>query len=103
MLQGGVARGEQACWSLSARAGQHAKLSITSKEKNAVFQLYEPGWTVKTDDGDLAVEGTAYRGAAEGDDASVWTGRLAKDGANLIVVAATRGGATYRLTVTVEP
>lgn len=92
-LQGGVARGETACWTLQARAGQTLEATVASLENNAVFQIYAPGWKVTRD----SLEGTALPGAGDGDDATRFTGPLPATGRYLIVVGTTRGGADYRL------
>lgn len=97
-LQGGVARGETACWALQARAGQTLEATVASLENNAVFQIYQPGWKAGRD----GVEGFALPGAAEGQDARQFTGTLPTTGRYLIVVGATRGGADYRLRVGVR-
>jgi hypothetical protein len=90
VIEGSVLRGERATYSLAARAGQTMTLRIASPEENAVFQLHGPG------------AGQPLPGAAEGDDARSWQGRLPADGTYLIVVGATRGNASYRLEVAVR-
>jgi hypothetical protein len=102
-IHGGVARGELQCFSLAAKAGQSARLAISSVEGNAVFQFYRPGWSLAQDDGELTVNGQAYPHAANGDDARRWSGRLAATGANLIVVGSVRGGAAWTLHVAIAP
>ena len=102
-VSGGVARGEVICWSLAARPGQSAKLSIGSAENNAVFQFYQPGWKIVRDADEMTVSGTAYKNATEGDDATHWSGKLAGSGPQLIVVGSQRGGAAYILQVRVSP
>jgi hypothetical protein len=84
-----VARGEVARFALGARAGQRMALRIESAEGNAVFQV-------------LAPSGKALPGAGEGDDASDWTGDLPANGTYVIVVGTTRGGAEFRLAVTIR-
>ncbi|MGG5820728.1 hypothetical protein [Falsiroseomonas sp. HW251] len=84
-----VARGEVARYSLGARAGQRMALRIESAEDNAVFQVVAPG-------------GKTLPGAGEGDDARGWTGDLPVSGPYVIVVGATRGGAEFRLSVTIR-
>lgn len=101
VVHGAVARGEIACWSLAAVAGQHASLVIVSVEGNAVFQFYRPGWRLERAADEVTVDGHAYPGAAEGDDARAWSGRLTASGDGLVVVGSIRGGASYRLRVSV--
>lgn len=98
VLEGSVLRGERAAYTLSARAGQAMTLRIASPEDNAVFQLYAPGARLTAQ----GVAGTALPGAAEGEDARSWQGRLPAGGAYLILVGATRGNAAYRLEVGVR-
>ncbi|MGP0093462.1 MAG: hypothetical protein ACLPKB_26505 [Xanthobacteraceae bacterium] len=85
-LSGGVVRGDRDVYVLRAEAGQPMRVSITSLEHNAVFQIAGP------DGRDLA-------GAREGEDADGWSGRLAQSGDYRITVGGTRGNATYTLTV----
>lgn len=92
-------RGERALYSIEARRGQSLTLRITASEMNAVFQIFAPGATPDTRDSILEVTGSALPGAAEGDDAMQWSGRLPQTGQYLLVVGATRGNASYRLTV----
>ncbi|HVZ07760.1 hypothetical protein [Rhodopila sp.] len=100
-VQGAVARGEQAVYAIGAAAGQRMTVAITSVEHNAVFQLYRPGATASAQDGTLMVYGNTLAGAGEGDDAMRWAGPLPKSGTYLLVVGATRGGADYRLSVSI--
>ena len=102
-IRSAIARGEVECWSLAAKDGQSASIAVASTEKNAVFQFYRPGWRVVRQDDEMIVRGKPYPGAAEGDDATKWSGRLSGPGANLLVIGSTRGGASYNLLVTVSP
>jgi len=101
-VTGAIPRGEQALYSLSARAGQTLVARIAAPENNAVFQLYAPGARPVRKDGFLEIEGTALPKAGEGDDAKVWEGKLPSTGTYLFVVGGTRGNASYRLNVTVR-
>lgn len=85
-LKGGVVRGDRDIYILGARAGQVMDVSITSLEKNAVFQIVAPG-------------GGELPGAREGDDAMKWSGKLPRAGDYRIVVGGTRGNASYTLRV----
>jgi hypothetical protein len=98
-VQGAVIRGERALYSIEGRRGQSLTLRITASEMNAVFQIFAPGATPDTRDSILEVSGSALPGAAEGDDAMQWSGRLPQTVQYLLVVGATRGNASYRLTV----
>lgn len=102
VVRGAVIRSERALYTLEARAGQRLSLRIAAVERNAAFQLYAPGARPEVRDSVLEVAGEALPGAAEGDDARRWTGTLRRSGAYLVVVGATRGNATYRLTVTIR-
>ncbi|PWW04568.1 hypothetical protein DFR52_1011267 [Hoeflea marina] len=86
VVNGGIARGEQAVYTIGASAGQTMSLDMQSIEDNAVFQIEAP-------------DGTQLPGASDGDDARVWRGPLPLDGDYRIVVGSTRGGASYELTV----
>ena len=101
-VRGAVVRGERALYSIEARAGQRMSLRIAAPERNAVFQVYAPGAKPEVNDSILEVAGEALPGAGEGDDATRWTGFLPRTGAYLLVVGATRGNATYRLTVSIR-
>lgn len=90
-VSGAVVRGEVARYTVNARQGQTLHLGITALEDNAVFQLYPPGR-----------DAAALPGAAEGEDAIRWSGRLPRSGDYRIVVGATRGNATYRLSVRID-
>ena len=99
IVRGAVARGEIDCWTFVANAGQIAHVAITSTEKNAVFQIYKPGWKIVRDDDARTASGRIFPGTEEGADAKTWSGPLAEGGENLIVVGASRGGADYKLTL----
>jgi hypothetical protein len=90
-VSGTVLRGEVARYTLNARQGQTMHLGITALEDNAVFQLYPPGSGA-----------AALPGAAEGEDATRWSGRLPRSGDYRIVVGATRGNASYRLSIRID-
>lgn len=101
-VAGAVVRGERALYSLSVRAGQTLTAHVTSREGNAVLQIWRPGAVPRSEDGMKLVDGTALPRAGEGDDARAWRGMLPEGGTYLIVVGATRGNAAYRLTVSVH-
>jgi hypothetical protein len=101
-VRGAVVRGERALYTLEARAGQRLTLHIVALENNAVFQVYAPGARAEARDYGLEIVGQALTGAGEGDDATRWTGTLPRSGSYLVVVGATRGNATYRLTVAIH-
>lgn len=75
---------------VGAKAGQRMKVTITSLENNASFEISKP-----------RNEGT-LPGAGFDDDATKWSGELPETGDYLIEVAPTRGNATYRLTVEIR-
>ncbi len=100
---GRVLRGERNLYSVTAGAGQTLTVTITTPDGNAVFQLYEPGTTIGRDsEGLLEFHGQALHGAADGEDATRWQGRLPRSGTYLIVVGSTRGNARYSMDVKVE-
>ncbi|GAC1398849.1 MAG: hypothetical protein NVSMB56_13820 [Pyrinomonadaceae bacterium] len=89
ILKGGVIRGERDRYLLGASKGQTMIVHITSREKNAVFQIFDP-------------QGHALQGAEEGTDAMDWTGELPRSGDYTIVVGGTRGNASYTLEVAIR-
>lgn len=103
-VTGGIPRGEVACFTFGAGAGQ--KLSVTQKpgpDNNIVFQIYQPGWKVTRDrDGIYDMVGTPLRGAAPGEDTATWSGTLPTKGTYLIVVGTTRGGGGYQIRVEIR-
>ena len=54
------------------------------------------------DDGVPTITGPTLAGAGEGEDAMKWKGPLPVSGKYLIEVGGTRGGASYKLTVTIK-
>ena len=87
---GTVERGDRDEYKLTAKAGQEMTVRITSIEDNAVFQIYQ------------AKDMKALDGAAEGDDAMSWQGKLPASGKYTIVVGGTRGNTSYKLEVTIK-
>lgn len=99
-LSGGVARGERACFTIGAGTGQTLSvIQRKSPDNNIVFQIYQPGWKV-TPGSDLS--GNALKGAADGDDARDWSGKLPAKGFYLLVVGTTRGGGEYNLRIEIR-
>ena len=97
-----VLRGETRRWTFGARAGQVATLKVTALEKNAAFQVWRPGYKLPGAEGD-AIEGLTLPGAGEGHDATEWHGPLPESGEYLVVVGGTRGNASYRLSLKIDP
>lgn len=89
-IRGAVVRGDRDRYYVGAKAGQTMTVSITSPGSNAVFQIYFSG------------EQEALEGAADGDDATKWSGRLPADNEYVIVVGGTRGNARYTLRLSIE-
>ncbi|HEY5838155.1 MAG TPA: hypothetical protein VIT19_03900 [Pyrinomonadaceae bacterium] len=87
---GSVIRGEQARHKVTVKADQTLDVNITSDEDNAVFQIYLPG------------EKGTLPGAGEMDDAKNFSGKVPSAGDYIVVVSATRGNATYKLTYTLK-
>lgn len=83
-LNGGIARGETVTYLLNAKSGQTMEVTVTSPEDNAVFRIVSP------------------RRRTLIDETSQWSDELPATGDYRIIVGSTRGGASYRLTVTVE-
>lgn len=100
---GHVLRGARDLYSMTASAGQHLTVTITTPDDNAVFQIYEPGTAIVRDtDGVLEFQGKALHDAGEGSDTTRWSGRLPRTGTYLITVGSTRGNARYSMDVRIE-
>lgn len=69
--------------------GQKMTVKVTSLEKNASFRILKPS-------------GEYVQGAGEMDEPQNWSGEVSESGDYKIEVAADRGNATYRLTVSVK-
>jgi len=89
-IRGAVIRGDRDRYYVSATKGQTMSVKITSRENNAVFQVYFSG------------EQESLPGAGETDDATNWTGRLTDDNEYVIVVGGTRGNASYTVTISIK-
>lgn len=101
-LAASVVRGDTDRYDITANAGQTMTVSVSSKEKNAAFTIYQPGYRTVVEDGVPTITGPTLAGAGEGDDAMKWTGPLPAAGKYLIEVGGTRGNASYKLTVTIK-
>lgn len=87
VLKGAAVRGTQDRYFVRADEGQTMTVEISSTEGNANFTVYFAG------------EQESLGGSEE---ATAWTGRLVDDNDYVIVVAPTRGNATYSMTVTID-
>lgn len=101
-MDDGIARGDNYVYAITAKAGQTMEVAVTSVEKNAVFAIYLPGAKFVKVDGDTELKGATLQKAGAEDDAKSWSGKLPKSGKYLIVVGSTRGGADYKLKVTIK-
>ena len=102
-LDGGLARGDRACFTIAARTGQHVAVTQPNRgEGNIVLQFYRPPWTVTVLPHGPRVSGTALPGAGEGEDAAEWRGTLPATGAYLLVLGTSRGGGEYHVCVEVR-
>jgi hypothetical protein len=101
-VRGDLVRGERLLYSFDGKTGQLLTLDISSPERNAVFQLYYPGATAYTDAVGIEIAGTPLTGAAEGNDAKMWSGKLNDTGAYLLVVGSTRGNTDFTLNIMVR-
>lgn len=88
MVENAVVRGTEDRYLVFAQAGQTMRVALTSLEDNAVFTLRAPNGTV------LVNQTVAAR---------QWEGRLPQTGDYVIIVAPTRGNATYQMVVTIPP
>lgn len=84
VIEDAVVRGTRDIYLLGARAGQKMTVSITSVEKNAVFDIIAPNQKM------LKQEATN------------WSAKLPTNGDYRIVVGGTRGNATYKLRVEIK-
>jgi hypothetical protein len=84
VVEDAVVRGTRDIYLLGARAGQKMTVSITSVEKNAVFDIIAPNQKM------LKQEATN------------WSAKLPTNGDYRIVVGGTRGNATYKLRVEIK-
>lgn len=101
-INNSVVRGEVKYYTLRARKGQRLSATITAPEKNAVFQIYRPGYAFTPDQSALSPTSASLQGAGETDDAAAWEGELPSTGKYLIVVGGTRGNTTYSLNIRVR-
>ncbi len=94
-----LGRGEVACFFLAARAGQRLEAGLDSAERNAVLQIYQPGWRLSPEG---APVGHTRPGGGAGEDATLFAGPVPVAGRYLVVVGATRGGVTFSLHLAVR-
>lgn len=100
---GHVQRGKRDLYSLNASAGQHLTITMTAPDDNASFEIYEPEATLGRDaEGALEIRGSALHVPGDGNDATRWSGRLARTGTYLIAVGSTRGNARYSMDIRIE-
>ncbi len=97
-----VERGAGATYSFAAKAGQKAGVQLSSVEDNALFSIYLPGAITKKGEGGMDVTGETLPSADARTGASKWSGVLPKTGTYIVTVAPTRGGATYKLTLSIH-
>lgn len=89
VIRNAVVRGDRDVYILRANAKQRMSIHITSEENNAVFSIQSPA-------------GAELKHAADGDDATNWSGELSASGNYKIIVGGTRGNASYKLTIKIE-
>ena len=85
-----VVRGDRDTYILRANKNQVMKVSVTSEESNAVFQIYN------------TQTGQYLKGASDDDDAIVFSGTLPSTGDYKIFVGGTRGNASYKIAVSID-
>jgi hypothetical protein len=101
-LQGIVLDGYIHSYVFNAKAGQGLSVALSANEKNAVFQIYLPGYTSKRVAGSEEIRGGSLPKAGPGEDATNWVGVLPTPGKYLIVVGSTNGNANYKMTVALK-
>lgn len=84
VVENAVVRGGRDVYLLNAKARQKMTLSITSLERNAVFDITGPN------------------GKILGQDTTRWSGALPATGNYKIIVGGTRGNASYKLRVAIR-
>jgi hypothetical protein len=89
VLANSVIRGDEDTYLIRAKGGQKMSVKISSVESNAAFFIEKPG-------------GGFLVNSGEGDDQNVWKGTLPGSGDYKIIVAGTRGNATYKLSITIK-
>jgi hypothetical protein len=89
VLANSVIRGDEDTYLIRAKGGQKMSVKISSVESNAAFFIEKP-------------DGGYLENAGEGDDQNVWKGTLPGSGDYKIIVAGTRGNATYKLSITIK-
>ena len=100
---GSLVRAEDVCYALSARSGQHLKLSLKSPAGNVVVAVYLPGYKVVPAADGPDISGKTLPGAADQDEARNLTAALPMMGRYLLVLGTTRGaGGEYNLKVGVR-
>ena len=96
-IQGTVVDGYIHSYVFNATAGQGLSVALTASEKNAIFQIYLPGYTSKRVAGSEEIKGKNLPNAGPGDDATNWVGVLPLPGKYLIVIGSNRGNANYKM------
>ncbi|MGI9034859.1 MAG: hypothetical protein ACR2GD_02355 [Pyrinomonadaceae bacterium] len=89
-VEGSVARGGRDIYIIGGREGQKMSVKISSDENNAVFQIRD------------AASKKFVSGAGEGDDATEWSNAIPATGDYEIIIGGARGGASYKLSVTIK-
>lgn len=87
VLKNAVVRGTEDRYIFRARKGQTMSVKITSVEDNARFTVYFSG---------------EQESLENSEESSSWTGKLSDDNDYVVIVAPTRGNATYTLTVSIR-
>jgi hypothetical protein len=85
----GIARGETATFVLGAAAGQKMRVSLTSVESNAEFEVFAPN-------------GLSLGASTDKQGAQVWYGTLPQSGSYKVVVGTARGGAEITINFSIR-
>jgi hypothetical protein len=85
----GIARGENATFTLGAGAGQRMRVGMTSSEDNAVFDVYAP-------------DGSALGSSSEKNGEQVWYGSLPQSGTYKVEVGLTRGSSEVTISFLIK-
>jgi hypothetical protein len=84
IVSGGIPRGTVNTYVLEANKGQNISVTITSIENNVVFQILDP------------------TGKSIVKEKAKFSGKLPRSGKYKIVVGTTRGGASFKLSVSIK-
>ncbi len=85
---------------IPGQAGQTMNVMVTSAGNNVVFQVWEPGTTIRANaDGTPMLDGKPMHDAGPTDEPAAWVGALPKTGPYLLMAYSRRDAASFTLTI----